>query len=176
MVHSVIKTNQSIESDEELTIELYSNLSMTLDRFFAVFLVISAVTLLISIYPLALGLWPVMVISLIHIVLVGLCFRSAWRGNWVREIIHFDAQTVTIKHLAVNKSWQVEWPVAWLRLGRRADRQGHVRLYLDQHGQKQEIGGFLPSHERDELNGLLTSALARRTAWVSPGNQEMVGA
>lgn len=171
----MIKTRHNADSEDELTIELYSNLSMSLDRFFAVFLVISAVTLLISIYPLALGLWPVMVISLIHIVLVGLCFRSAWRGNWVREIIHFDAETVTIKHLAARKSWRVQWPVTWLRLARSADRQGHVRLYLGQHGQKQEIGGFLPSHERDELSGLIKTALTQRTGWVSQVNQEMAG-
>ncbi len=171
----MIKTRQPTEPSDDLTIELYSNLSMSLDRFFAVFLVISAITLLIAIYPLALGLWPVMVISLIHIVLVGLCFRSAWRGNWVREIIHFDAETVTIRHLAANKSWQVQWPVTWLRLAHNADRQGHVRVYLGQHGQNQEIGGFLPAHERSELSGLMKTALAKRTGWVAPANREMVG-
>jgi uncharacterized membrane protein len=138
----MIKTRHNTDSEDELTIELYSNLSMSLDRFFAVFLVISAVTLL---------------------------------SNWVREIIHFDAETVTIRHLAASKSWRVQWPVTWLRLARSADRQGRVRLYLSQHGQKQEIGGFLPSHERDELSGLIKTALTQRTGWVSQVNQEMAG-
>lgn len=161
--------NSNID-DEELTIELCSNLSMSLDNFFAVFLVISAFILIISTYQLSLGLWPVMIISLIHIALVGLCFRSAWRSNWVRETIYFDANTVTIKHLAANNSWKMQWPTTWIRTELSRAKNGSTRLYIKQHDQKQEIGGFLPPNERDELCGLIRTALTQRTGWVSQVN------
>jgi uncharacterized membrane protein len=168
----VIKTLKHSESGDELTIDLYSNLSMSLDRFFAVFMVLSAVTLLIAIYPLALGLWPVMIIALIHVVLVGVCFRSAWRGNWARETICFDAENITIRHLAANKSWQVTWPTTWLRIVSITDKHKENRVYLCQHNQKQEIGGFLPQDERKHLEKIMKKTLSERTAWTTQHKQE----
>jgi uncharacterized membrane protein len=146
-------------------IDLRSNLSMSLDRFAAVFLVLSLIMLLVAVYPLVLGLWPVMVIASLHIGLVGWCFRQAWRGNWVRQTLHFGVETVTIEHLAAKQNWRLEWPVSWLKLITRHDQLGQPRLYLQRQGQAQEIGAFLPSHERMELRDLLNQAMAQRTAW-----------
>lgn len=158
-----VKTNQ--DADQDFTVALFSNLSMSLDRFFAVFLVLSAVTLIVAIYPLILGLWPVMAIAVVHILCVGLCFRSAWRGNWARQTLHFGSETVTIEHLAKDERWSIEWPLPWLRLEAKQDRRGHHRLFLAMQGQSKEIGGFLPEQERQALGELLTNTLAQRTAW-----------
>jgi len=147
------------------TIELYSNLSMSLDRFFAVFLVLSSFILLIALYPLMLGLWPVMVIALFHVVMVGLCFRSAWRGNWAREVIHFGPETVTIEHLEARKRWSLEWPSDWLRVGQKPDGRGELRVWLQRQAQATELGSFLPSEERHELFLLIKTMLADKTAW-----------
>ncbi|HEY7906568.1 MAG TPA: DUF2244 domain-containing protein [Wenzhouxiangella sp.] len=163
----MIQVHKATDSGTELTIELLSNLSMSLDRFFAVFLVLSAVMLVVALYPLILGLWPVMVIALVHVGLVGWCFRRAWRGNWARQVIHFGPETVTIVHLTADKRWQLEWPVNWLRLAQDLDQQGQPRVYLQRQGLRQEIGEFLPTHERHELRGLIGQALAQRTAWMS---------
>ena len=158
-----VETNQ--HAGQEFKVALFSNLSMSLDRFFAVFLVLSAVTLMVAMYPLMLGLWPVMAIALIHILCVGLCFRSAWRGNWARQTLHFGAETVTIEHLARDEQWSIEWPLPWLRLVEKQDPRGHHRLFLAMQGQTKEIGGFLPDQERQALGELLTNTLAQRTAW-----------
>ncbi len=163
----MIQVHNTTNSGTELTIELLSNLSMSLDRFFAVFLVLSAVMLMVALYPLILGLWPVMVIAMVHVALVGWCFRRAWRGNWARQVIHFGPETVTIVHLTAKETWQLEWPVSWLRLSQGLDRQGQPRVYLQRQGQKQEIGEFLPTQERHELQSLMKQALAQRTAWAT---------
>lgn len=168
----VIKITDHSESGDELTIELYSNLSMSLDQFFAVVTVLSIVTLLVAIYPLALGLWPVMIIALIHVAVVGSCFRLAWRGIWARETIYFDAENITVKHLAANKSWQVHWPASWLRVELSRTKNGSTKLYIKQHSQKQEIGEFLPPHERNQVSDLIKSALTQRTAWTTQHKQE----
>lgn len=163
----MIQVHEPTDSGAELTIELLSNLSMSLDRFFAVFLVLSAVMLVVALYPLILGLWPVMVIALVHVCFVGCCFRRAWRGNWARQIIHFGSETVTIVHSAASKRWHLEWPVDWLRLSQAVDKQGQPRVYLQRQGLRQEIGGFLPMDERHQLKELMREILAERTAWAS---------
>lgn len=163
----MIQVHKNPSVADEITIELLSNLSMTLDRFFAVFLVLSAVMLMIALYPLMLGLWPVMVIAVIHVCLVGWCFRRAWRGNWARQIIHFGPETVTIQHATASDRWRLEWSVHWLRLTQALDKQGQAHVYLHWQGLKQEIGGFLPTQEREELQQLMKGILSQKTAWAS---------
>lgn len=163
----MIQVHEQLGDTDDITIELLSNLSMTLDRFFAVFLVLSAVMLMVALYPLMLGLWPVMVISVIHVFLVGWCFRRAWRGNWARQIIHFGPETVTIQHATASDRWRLEWSVSWLRLTQALDKQGQARIYLHRQGLKQEIGAFLPTQERQELQHLIKRILSKRTAWAS---------
>lgn len=163
----MIQVHEQKDARDGVTIELLSNLSMSLDRFFAVFLALSAFMLMIALYPLILGLWPVMAIALVHVCLVGWCFRRAWRGNWARQIIHFGPETVTILHATVSKRWQLEWSVDWLRLTQAIDKQGQPHVYLQRQGLKQEIGEFLPTQERHELKELIREILAQRTAWAS---------
>lgn len=145
---------------------------MTLDQFFMVFLIISTFTLMISMYPLIMGLWPVMLISLLHVVAVGWCFRSAWRNNWFRQFICFEKDTVTVKHRSVSHSWQVTWPTTWLRIVSITDKHKENRVYLCQHNQKQEIGGFLPQDERKQLEKMMKRTLLERTAWSTQYKQD----
>ena len=158
-----LKPDSSVEHLE--TIELYSNLSMSLDRFFAVFLALSGVILLVALYPLILGLWPVMAIALFHILMVGCCFRSAWRGNWAREVIHFGPETVTIEHAAAKENWSLEWPLAWLKVNQVPDRRKGLIVLLRKEALSKEIGAFLPCEERRELYELVRNVLSKKTAW-----------
>lgn len=161
----MIRHTSDPQGKQTETIELYSNLSMSLDRFAAVFLVLSAVILLVALYPLMLGLWPVMAIALFHVVMVGYCFRSAWRGNWAREVIHFGPETVTIEHATARENWSVEWPLAWLRVNQVVDRRGQLHVLLRKEALSAEIGSFLPHDERCELYELMKTALTKKTAW-----------
>lgn len=161
----MIRLKPDLQGAQTETIELYSNLSMSLDRFAAVFLVLSAIILLIALYPLMLGLWPVMAIAVFHVVIVGYCFRSAWRGNWAREVIHFGPETVTIEHATAKENWSLEWPLAWLRVNQVVDRRGQPRVLLSKEALSTEIGAFLPCAERRELYALMKTELTKKTAW-----------
>lgn len=163
----MIQVHDDNQESGDLQIALLSNVSMSLDRFFAVFLILSLVMLLVALYPVMLGLWPVMVIAATHVVLVGWCFRQAWRGNWARQTLHFGTETVTITHRTARQYWTLEWPIVWLKLDHQSDHLGQPRLYLQLQGRSQEIGSFLPANERAELGTLLTDALSQRTAWVN---------
>ena len=167
----MISTHSDTAHNNHFSVELRSNLSMTLDRFFAVFLAISTVVMLISLYYLALGLWPVMLISLLHVVAVGWCFRSAWRNNWFRQFIRFKNDTVTIEHKSASDSWQLTWPTTWLRIVSNKDKHKEHRVYLCQHNQKQEVGSFLPQNEREQLEKVMRKALTNRTGWTTPIEQ-----
>ena len=138
---------------------------MTLDSFFAVFLALSTVVMLISLYHLALGLWPIMLISLLHVFAVGWCFRLAWRNNWHSQRILFETDAVTIEHTSASGFWRLTWPTTWLRMVSKFDRHGESRVYLCLHNEYQQLGSFLPHSERKQLEKVIKEALTNRTCW-----------
>lgn len=148
-------------------LELRSNLSMSLDRLMGIFLVLSGFTLLIAVWPMVLGLWPVMLAALIHVVIVGVCFRAAWRGNWARECISADEEGVLIEHYDARVTRRQWLPIAWLRVQMDTQRLKGPRVYLVEQGQRHELGRFLPDSERAELGQLLKRLLAARSAWTT---------
>lgn len=147
-------------------LELRSNLSMSLDRLMAVFLVLSAFTLMIALWPLMLGLWPVMLAALIHVVLVGFCFRAAWRGNWARQRISAEADGLSIEHYDAKITRRTQLPMEWLRVQMDSHRLGGTRVFLVERGHRHEVGRFLPDSERAELGPLLKRLLTPRSAWT----------
>jgi uncharacterized membrane protein len=155
----VIDTRHSSESRQSRVIEARSNLSMSLDRLAAVFLGLSAVTLLVALGPLLLGFWPIMVAAVLHLVVVGWCMRLAWRGNWARERIVIDRETLTIDHFDVRQRTRTEWPSAWVRIEVEEQRMGERRVQVTCHGRRQVIGDFLPVAEKLALADALKESL-----------------
>lgn len=146
-------------------IESRSNLSMSLDRLAAVFLGLSTVTLLIALGPLILGLWPILLVSVIHLMIVGWCFRLAWRGNWAREKVRIDQDLMTVEHYDLRRRYSSEWPVAWVRIRVEPAPLGDARVFIDCKGQSQQLGAFLPVNERLELAEILKKRLGPLSAW-----------
>ena len=164
----MIHVNESGERDGEVVIEACSNLSMTLDRLLAVFLGISAVTLAVAMGPLLLGLWPVMIVAIVHLLIVGLCFRSAWRGNWAKERLLITGDTLKLEHYDRRQARFKEWPTAWVRVLKETRRLGDERVFLACQGERQQIGDFLPVTERAELAEILKKRLQPVSAWRQP--------
>ncbi|TVS13149.1 MAG: DUF2244 domain-containing protein [Wenzhouxiangella sp.] len=152
-------------SSNSVVIEARSNLSMTLDRLMAVFAGLCAITLLIVAWPVIMGLWPVLLVALIHLAIVGWCFRLAWRGNWARERIEIDDDRVVVEHFRAGQQARSEWPVAWARVQTEQGRFRDLHVFVSSQGRRQEVGGFLPPRERADLARLLNNALQPRTAW-----------
>lgn len=169
----MIEVHDNPHQTDESVIEIRSNLSMSLDRLATVFLGLSAVTLLIALGPLIFGLWPVLVIAVVHLLIVGWCFRLAWRGNWARESLRIGPELVTVEHYDLRKRVSSEWPVAWVRVRVESARLGDARVYLECQGRSQQLGAFLPVTERLELAELLKNCIRPLSAW-NASNQPQV--
>lgn len=142
------------------TIVLQSNLSISLDELAAVFLLLSAVTLTVALLPTLMGYWPVLVLAVIHLLIVGWCFRLAWRGHWARQRIEIDDATVRVSCVSARHRSETVWPAAWTRLEQVASGTG-FRVFLAYHDQRLEMGPFLPPAERQAAASRLRQALCR---------------
>lgn len=156
----VIETRRSSQSRQSGFIEARSNLSMSLDRLAAVFLGLSAVTLLVALGPALLGFWPILVVAVVHLIVVGWCMRLAWRGNWARERLIIDRDRLTIEHFDVRQATRSQWPRAWVRVEVEEQRMGERRVVVTCHGRRQVIGSFLPTGEKLALARALREHLA----------------
>ncbi|MCC5864899.1 MAG: DUF2244 domain-containing protein [Wenzhouxiangella sp.] len=165
----MIEVQDNPEAPGSSIIEARSNLSMTLDRLAGVFLLLSAVTLAVAVYPLILGLWPVMVVAVLHLLIVGWCLRLAWRGNWARERLLVGPEDLVVEHFDLRSQSKRSWPAAWVRV--KVDRQafGDATVVVSCQGESQRIGVFLPVNERLELARVLQQSLRAHTAWKASG-------
>jgi len=153
--------------DDAAHIEVLSNLSLSLDRLAGFCLVLSTVTLLVALWPTVMGYWPIMAVAVIHLAIVGWCFRLAWLGHWARQDIHINETTTSIEHCSKNKRQRIELPTQWLRV--ILDRTGmEPRLFLAAHDQRFEIGAFLPADERVEAAAILRRSITDFSAWKRP--------
>lgn len=157
--------SQAVDRERKVTrIELLANLSWTLDRLAGFFLVLSTVTLLVALLPTLLGYWPIMIAAIVHLAIVGWCFRLAWRGNWARQDISIDDSHIRVHTRTLKFESQIEWPVQWARAMTETYR-GETRAFLVLHDKRFEIARFLPNIERVEAINLIERALAPHSAW-----------
>lgn len=160
------------DQDNSVTrIEVLSNLSLTLDRLAAFFLALSAVTLTVALLPTLLGYWPIMAIAIVHLAVVGWCFRLAWRGHWARQDITVDADRVQVDFRTARGVEQHELQTDWVRVEQRS-AHGEPRVYLVLHGKRIEIGSFVPATERIEAARSISRALEPHSAWKFKRNKQ----
>lgn len=151
-------------NESESRIELLSNLSLTFDRLAGVFLLLSAVTLVVALLPTLMGYWPILVIAVVHLAIVGWCFRLAWRGYWRRQALSVSDDAVRLIDVSARGTIEQSWPAAWVRID--VDRRGSdPRLFLAMHGERVEVGAFVPPEERLEAAEWLRQALMPRSGW-----------
>lgn len=168
----MVRTVPTRSADDHLRVEIYSNLSMTLSRLAAFFLLLSAVTLLVALWPTLMGYWPILVIAIIHLLIVGWCFRLAWRGNWARERIDMGPELTVVEQHALRHHRRTEWLTPWLRV--TIERRGpEPRLFIGSHGRRQELGSFVPATERLEAARILESGIRRHSAWNPEINEKV---
>lgn len=161
---SVAVTDNSDRDNSVTRIEVLANLSLSLDRLAGFFLVLSGVTLTVALLPTLLGYWPIMAIAIVHLAIVGWCFRIAWRGHWARQDITVDADRVRVDFRTARGVEQYELPTDWVRVEQRSAR-GEPRVYLVLHGKRIEIGSFVPADERIEAANCIIRALEPHSAW-----------
>jgi uncharacterized membrane protein len=163
----MIALQETEKSTDSFVIEALSNVSITLDKLMAVFAALCLVTLLVVAWPVVLGLWPVLVVALLHLVAVGWCLRSAWRRNWARERIWIEGDKLVVEHFRAGLVKRSEWPAAWTRVRTEPGRFADLQVFVGSQGKSQEIGAFLPVKERAQLARMLGRALQSQSAWRS---------
>jgi len=168
---SMIRESVTDQVNSVTRIEVLSNLSLTLDRLAGFFLALSAVTLTVALLPTLLGYWPVMVIAIVHLVVVGWCFRIAWRGHWARQDITVDSDRVRVDFRTVRGVEQHQLPTDWVRVEQRSAR-GEPRVFLVLHAERIEIASFVPAGERIEAAKSIIRALEPHSAWQVKGIKE----
>ena len=169
----MIRAHAANAEKRETRIEVLANLSLTLDRLAGIFLVLSAATLLVALLPTLLGYWPIMVIAIAHLAIVGWCFRLAWRGNWARQDITVDGERVVVEYRTARERQSHEFPAGWVRVEQRAVH-GEPRVFLVLHDKRIEIGSFVPANERIEAARNIVQALEPHSAWKFNGIKETV--
>lgn len=161
----MLRTDASCHDQHGECLELLSNLSLTLDRLAGVFLMISAVTLMVALLPTLMGYWPIFVIAVIHLAIVGWCFRLAWRGFWRRQHVCITDEEVTLTDCSAAETRTQRWPTGWVRV--EIDRRGsEPRLLLAMHGDRIELGAFAPVEERLQAADWLKNTLQPRSLWT----------
>jgi len=161
---SMIRESVTDQNNSVTRIQVLSNLSLTLDRLAGFFLALSAVTLTVALLPTLLGYWPIMVIAIVHLVVVGWCLRIAWRGHWARQDITVDPNRVRVDFRTARGVEHHELPTEWVWLEQRS-AHGEPRIYLVLHGKRIEIGSFVPADERIEAARTIIRALEPHSAW-----------
>lgn len=156
---SVLYLHKPDHAADSKVIEARSNLSMSLDGLTAVFVGLCAVSLLVVAWPVFLGLWPVLLAAVVHLAIVGWCFRAAWRGNWARERLRLDGDELVIEQFRLGRQLRRSWPSAWTRVELLAGPCRELRVFISSQGKRQEIGAFLPQTEREELAGMVKTML-----------------
>jgi uncharacterized membrane protein len=131
------------------------------------------VTLLVAIGPLIVGLWPVMVVAVLHLVAVGLCLRLAWRGHWAREQILIGPEKLEVNRFFKGGEERGQFPLAWVRVIVEPGRLGERRIFLACQGRRLEIGAFLPVDERLQAAAEMNERIRPLSAW-SHNNLEQV--
>lgn len=169
----MIDVSRNPEHPDFEIVELRSNLSISLDRLFLVFVGLSTITLLVAIGPLIVGLWPVMVVAIIHLLAVGLCLRLAWRGHWAREQIVIGPEELVFNRFLKSGEECGQFPLAWVRVVVEKGRLGERRIFLSCQGRRQEIGAFLPVDERLQAAQEMNERIRPLSAW-SHKNLEQV--
>ena len=150
---------------DDMVIEARSNLSMSLEGLTAVFGGVCLVTLLVVAWPVFMGLWPILLAALVHLAVVGWCFRVAWRGNWARQRLLLDGDDLVVEEFRLGRHSRSAWPAAWTRVELVPGRMGNMQVFIRFQGRRLEIGTFLPVNEREELAAAVQGLLNRRSGW-----------
>lgn len=169
----MVSDRQQPDTDGRTAVVATSNLSMSLEALFYVFLGLCTVTVAVALLPTLQGYWPIMCFAVLHLLIVGACLRRAWRGNWAREVITIGPESMVIERAGLEATRSSEMPTAWTRVIVEAGDPDRVRVYLAHHGRRLEVGDFLPPAERRELAVKLSRGLAPFSAW-SASNRSQV--
>ncbi len=113
------------------------------------------------------GYWPILLIAVLQLALVGWVLVRAWYAAWIVERVEIDADRIRVVRIQQSgqRSWDLDarWARVWLEPA--AVRWYAPRLIVRSKGASVELGAFLNEAEKGELAAHLGQALAPHSAW-----------
>jgi uncharacterized membrane protein len=150
----------AVESDAATTLELRPNCSLsplTASLFFAI---IATNSLLIAAFFAFRGFWPVLPFAGLELALLGWALRDGLRRRSQVQVITIGPSEVRIFSGQPGLCGEMVFSRHWARVTLRRPRAWlPLRLWIESHGRRCEIGAFLTEEERVELGRRLRALL-----------------
>jgi uncharacterized membrane protein len=148
------------KSGDESTLELRPNCALsplTASLFFAT---IATNSLLIAAFLAFKGFWPVLPFAGLELALLGWALRDGLRRRSQAQVITVGPREVTIFNRHPGRYGEMVFSRHWARVTLRRPRAwSPLRLWIESHGRRCEIGAFLTEEERVELGRRLRALL-----------------
>ena len=150
----------------EIRILAKGNFSLDAGGLVNLLLALAAVTLFLAGLLAWQGYWPVLLIAVIQVVLVGLILIRAWQKSWVRDTIDVGPERIVVEQQRHQRKRRIELASAWaVVVMKQADVSWYgPRLLLRSGSSSVELGEFLTTEEKHRLAVQLRSAIEKHSA------------
>jgi len=128
----------------------------------AVVAAIGGTSLTVGTFFWGIGAWPVIGFMGLDVALVWLAFRLNERAARSSEEIRMTRDRLTVRKIAADgRAAETRFVPYWARLEiERRPQFGIVRMRIASHGNRLDVGGFLPLPEREGFASAFAAALA----------------
>ena len=129
-------------------------------------LALSLVTLLLAAVIAWQGYWPILVIAVIQILLVGGILLRAWGQAWISEEfeIHADRIRVTCRRNRCERQFELDTAWTLVELKQPEVAWYGPRVILRSGARHHEVGAFLTVEEKHQLLRQVQSAVKKHSA------------
>ena len=143
---------------------VYPNRSLPNVGFVIVMGIVIAVNLLIGVFFISLGAWPVLVFGGLDILLVWGAFKLSYRQGRLHERIRITANEIWVSRVAPS-AHETRWRLQpyWTTVECDAKPRDDTQIRLVSKGKTLILGAFLSPPERVELANALRDALGQAT-------------
>lgn len=156
----MVLTAQSSDSTD-VCITARGNFSLDAGGLLNLLLALGAVTLGLAAVLAWQGYWPILLIAVIQIMLVGWVLVVAWQRSWVVEQIVVAPDRITVTHQRHRRVQRRELATAWAAVELERPRVAWYgpRVILRSRNTRVELGQFLTQAEREQLAAQLRQAI-----------------
>ncbi len=147
------------------SIQARGNFSLDAGGMAVLLLALAVVSLFLAGLLAIQGYWPILLIAVIQLALVGWILVTAWKRAWVSEVIEISSEKISITHQRHKTVRQYELETAWavIELKQPEIAWYSPRVRLRSGLQAVELGSFLTSEEKHQLVQHLRSAIEKHS-------------
>jgi uncharacterized membrane protein len=155
-------------SPEESAVRIMArgNFSLAPGGLVNLLLALSAVTLGLAGVLAWQGYWPILLIAILQVVLVGWILVRAWQNAWVSEVVEIGPERIRVTRRRYARVSEFELETAWAvtELRRPEVAWYATGVVLRSRSQTLELGRFLTEAERLRYADLLRKAIRKYSA------------